>query len=118
MRFADETEIEVLRFFRPKQNHFSFSLMSQIVNVAATKQGLVYEDHHYKIDGRYERSPPSKLKGMYDYLPTEMVCRTPRAQTLSRECSSACWSCVLSTVSTCTGCNVGQAYSPEAFPVG
>ena len=58
--------------------------MSQLVNVAATKQGLVYEDHHYKIDGRYERSPPSKLKGMYDYLPTEMVCRTPRAQTLSR----------------------------------
>ena len=50
--------------------------MSQIVNVPATKQGLVYEDHHYKIDGRYERSPPSKLKGMYDYLPTEMVCRT------------------------------------------
>jgi hypothetical protein len=47
--------------------------MSQLVNVAATKQGLVYEDHHYKIDGRYERSPPSKLKGMYDYLPTEMV---------------------------------------------
>jgi hypothetical protein len=92
--------------------------MSQLVNVAATKQGLVYEDHHYKIDGRYERSPPSKLKGMYDYLPTEMVCRTPRAQTLSRECSRACWSCVLSTVSTCTGCNVGEAYSPEAFPFG
>ena len=101
---------------RPKQN--LSCLMSQLVNVAATKQGLVYEDHHYKIDGRYERSPPSKLKGMYDYLPTEMVCRTPRAQTLSRESSSACWSCVLSTVSTCTGCNVGQAYSPEAFPVG
>ena len=58
--------------------------MSQIVNVPATKKGLVYEDHHYKIDGRYERSPPSKLKGMYDYLPTEMVCRTTISTSIAR----------------------------------
>ena len=47
--------------------------MSMIVGKEQTKLGLVYDDHHYKTDGRYERSPPSKLKAMYDYLPTEMV---------------------------------------------
>ena len=66
--------------YEPKQP----PCMSQIVNVPATKQGLVYEDHHYKIDGRYERSPPSKLKGMYDYLPTEMVCRTTISTSIAR----------------------------------
>ncbi|KOO24082.1 hypothetical protein Ctob_003274 [Chrysochromulina tobinii] len=47
--------------------------MSSIVGKEQQKLGLVYDDHHYKTDGRYERSPPSKLKAMYDYLPTEMV---------------------------------------------
>jgi len=47
--------------------------MSAIANVNATKHGITYDDHHFKKDGRYERSPPSKFKAMYDYLPTEMV---------------------------------------------
>lgn len=36
-----------------------------------TKHGLVFEDHHFKdpVEG-YQRSPPGKLKAMYDYLPT------------------------------------------------
>jgi len=37
-----------------------------------SKAGLVYDDHHAKSpDGKYERSPPSKLKSMYDYLPRD-----------------------------------------------
>ena len=39
-----------------------------------SKHGLTYEDHHFKTaEGSYERSPPSKLKSMYDYLPSDPV---------------------------------------------
>ena len=32
----------------------------------------MYEDHHFKLpEGNYQRSPPKKLKVMYDYLPTD-----------------------------------------------
>uniref|UniRef100_A0A7S2I460 Uncharacterized protein n=1 Tax=Haptolina brevifila TaxID=156173 RepID=A0A7S2I460_9EUKA len=44
-----------------------------------SKAGLVYEDHHFKTaDGKYERSPPSKLKGMYDYLPHDPASGSPK----------------------------------------
>ena len=36
-----------------------------------TKQGMTFPDHHYMVDGKSESSPPSKLKTLYDYLPTE-----------------------------------------------
>ena len=37
------------------------------------KAGLTFEDHHFKntLTNRTERSPPKKLKELYDYLPTD-----------------------------------------------
>ncbi len=55
--------------------------MSNVVGAPTTKHGLVYDDHHFKVDGRYERSPPSKFKAMYDYLPTEMVPQKTQGRT-------------------------------------
>ena len=37
-----------------------------------SKSGMGYDDHHMKSpDGKFSRSPPTKLKGMYDYLPND-----------------------------------------------
>jgi len=44
-----------------------------------TKAGMVHEDHHFKDgEGRYQRSPPAKMKGMYDYLPNETAAGSPK----------------------------------------
>lgn len=38
------------------------------------KHGMVHEDHHFKTaEGKVQGSPPSKLKAMYDYLPTDAI---------------------------------------------
>lgn len=39
------------------------------------KAGLTHEDHHFKNEatGKYEASPPDKLKVLYDYLPRDTV---------------------------------------------
>jgi hypothetical protein len=63
----------------------------QPVGTAATfqKAGLTYEDHHFKLpDGKYQKSPPKKLKEMYNYLPTDdspyhAIYHTPQRITIS-----------------------------------
>ena len=43
------------------------------------KGGLGFEDHHFKTpDGKYQKSPPSKFKAMYDYLPSEGQAQSPQ----------------------------------------
>lgn len=57
------------------------STKSWVTGTEATfqKAGLVYDDHHAKTaDGKYERSPPSKLKSMYDYLPRDTASGSPK----------------------------------------
>ena len=48
--------------------------------MTATKQGLTYDDYHFKnaATGKHEKSPPSKMKAMYDYLPSETAAGSPK----------------------------------------
>jgi len=47
--------------------------MSSIAGMPATKHGLVYDDHHFKRDGKVESTPPTNMKSLYDYLPSDQV---------------------------------------------
>lgn len=96
--------------------------MSSIAGMPATKHGLVFDDHHFKVDGRYEKSPPSKYKAMYDYLPTEMVIdRKTERGTPPRQRAAAPSRARADDDRPPTrpsGGHLGQAHPDEALPVG